>query len=158
MVVFYRQEVITLQVGVSCGTQNNFWETWELKGLSNNIQLSGYVHIFKRTRSSETRSFVPEFCFGSFSNSLWSIPSHISIVSGKHDWRKAMSWTPVLTGSHRSVCILDSIVGKVCGLAENWNFAHTGHVLSSYKYCHLALGSPEVELPKNWIIWQPVAS
>ena len=146
---------------VSCGTQTTFPETWELKGLSNNIHLSGYVHIFKRTRSAETRtqcSFVQAFCFWSFSNSSWSIPIHIFIVNGKHDWQKAMSWTPVLTESHRSVCILDAIVGKVCGLAENWNFVHTDHVLSSYKYCHLALGSPEVELPKTWIIWQPVAS
>lgn len=86
-----------------------FSETWELNGLSINIHLSGYVHIFKRTRSSETRkrcSFVREFCFGSFSDSSWSIPSLIFIVNGKHDWQKAMSWTPVLTESHRSACIL----------------------------------------------------
>ena len=38
---FYHQEVITLQVRVSRGTQNTFSETWELKGLSSNIHLSG---------------------------------------------------------------------------------------------------------------------
>ena len=44
---FYRQEVITLQVRVSCGTQNTFSETWELKCLSNNIHLSGYVQYIQ---------------------------------------------------------------------------------------------------------------
>ena len=89
VIFFYHQEVITLQMRVSFGTQNTFSETWELKGLSINIHLSGYVHIFKRTRSSETRkrcSFVREFCFGSFSNSSWSFQSHIFIVNGKHDY------------------------------------------------------------------------
>ena len=151
-VFFYHQEVITLQVRVSCGTQNTFSETWELKGLSSNIHLSGYVHIFKRTRSSETRkqcSFVREFCFGSFSNSSWSIPSHIFIVNGKHDWQKAMSWTPVLTESHRSLCILDAIAGKVCRLAENWNFAHTDHVLSSYKFNLLTIDILHLEA-RRW--------
>lgn len=130
------------------------------------IYRATFIYSNKRTRSSETRkrcSFVREFCFGSFSNSSWSIPSHIFIVNGKRDWQKAMSWTPVLTELHRSVCIL--YCNSRQSLRTSWKLKFCPYwsrfiliQVQSLNYCHLALGRPEVELPKNWIIWQPVAS
>ena len=149
---------------VSCGTQDTFSETWELKGLSSNIHLSGYVHIFKRTRSSETRkrcSFVREFCFGSgiprdqfqFTFS-WSAEN----MTGKKRWVERVYWRNHID---LSACLCNSRQS----LRASWKLKFCPYwsrfiliQVQSLNYCHLALGSPEVELPKNWIIWQPVAS
>ena len=51
-------------------------------------------------------------------------------MTGEKRWVERQYWRNHIDLS----ASFNAIVGKVCGLAENWNFADTDHVLSSYKF------------------------
>ena len=51
-------------------------------------------------------------------------------MTGEKRWVERQYWRNHIDLS----ASFNAIAGKVCGVAENWNFAHTDHVLSSYKF------------------------